>query len=289
MQTHSIFTISAVYAILLCAVRRVPIVLWPHGSLDPYDLRKHARFKRLVGPLVTRRLLDLCAVVVFTASHEANVAVTYGSRVPREVVPLPVRPMPDWHGDRDRWLARFGVPAGVPVVLFFGRIDYKKRVPLLVEAMSLLEHGNAHLLIVGDGLDSQKHLLAQAVERYGLADRVHVAGWVEGADRVAAFATADVFALLSDFENFGLSVVEALAVGCPVLISDQLALAQDLAASGAAVVVERDARQAAQAMDAMLTDPAAAAEMGARAKDYVIREFSPAAVAHRLRELGTTA
>jgi glycosyltransferase involved in cell wall biosynthesis len=288
VQTHSIFTISAVYAILICAVQRVPIVLWPHGSLDPYDLRKHRWFKKVVGPLVTRRLLDRCAVLVFTAPHEAKVAVTYGSHVPREVVPLPVRPLPQWHEDRDQWLARFGVPAGVPVVLFFGRIDYKKRVPLLVEALSLLEHKNAHLLVVGDGLDSQRQLLAEAVERCGLGDRVHVAGWVEGGDRAAAFANANVFALLSDFENFGLSVVEALSVGCPVVISDQLALAQDLAAVGAAAVVERDARQAAQAMDAILSNPTAAAEMGARAKDFVVREFSPEAIAHRLRRLGSS-
>jgi len=204
-------------------------------------------------------------------------------------VPLPVRPLPARDGDRGKAQTRFGVPPEVPVVLFLGRIDYKKRLPLLVEAVSLLEHQDAHLLVVGDGPDSEKRFLQEAAQRNAVADRVHVTGWVEGSDRAAAFDAADVFALLSDAENFGLSVIEALSVGCPAVISDQLALAGDLASAGAAVVVERKASHAAQAIDNLLTDTAAAAAMGERAKLFVAHEFSPQAVALRLRHLGATA
>lgn len=285
VQTHSVFSLSTVYAILACSVRGVPVVLWPHGSIDPFDLRKHARIKQVLGPLILRRLLDRCMAIVFTTAHERTVAVTYGSLTPRRVVPLPVRPLSPSGVDLARWRHRFGIPTDVRTLLFLGRIDYKKRLPLLVETLSMLRHQDVHLLVVGDGPESEKRLVAEACERYGVSDRVHSIGWVEGADRVAAFETADVFALLSDAENFGLSVFEAASIGCPVVISDQLALAGDLASAGAAIVVERDPRQAAEAIDGLFANSASAARMGERAKELVARDFSPTTIAEQLRSL----
>ena len=285
VQTHSLFALSAVYAIIVCAARRVPVMLWPHGSLDPFDLRKHARIKRIVGPVITRRLLDRCSALLFTTTHESRIAVTYGSQTPREVVALPVAPLSVEGADPAAWRERHGVPGDVPVVLFLGRIDYKKRLPLLVEAVSLLDTRDAHLVVVGDGPDSERALVAETAARCGVTDRVHVIGWLEGTDRIEAFAVGDVFALLSDAENFGLSVIEAMSVGCPAVISDRLSLAEDLERAGAAICVERDAAAAAKAIDMLLTNPAEAARMGAWARALVAREFAPAAVAARLREV----
>lgn len=287
VQVHSVFTLSAVYAIVVCAVRGVPVLLWPHGSIDPFDLRKHGRFKRIVGPHITRRLFDRCAALLFTTNRESRIAVTYGARTRHEVVALPVAPLHVEDPDPAAWRRQHGVPADVPVVLFLGRIDYKKRLPLLVETMSLLEHGDAHLVVVGDGPASERMLVAETAERCGVADRIHVTGWLGGDDRIEAFTVGDVFVLLSDAENFGLSVIEALSVGCPVVISDQLDLAEDLELAGAAVRVERDATAAAKAIDQLLSHPDEAAAMGKRAQDLVSREFAPAAVAARLRDVST--
>lgn len=285
VQTHSVFSLSAVYSILIAAVRGVPVFLWPHGSLDPFDLRKKARFKQAVGPLVTRRLLDRCAALLFTTSHESQIAVTYGSRSVHEVLALPVAPLSVADADPVGWRTRFGVPTNRPVVLFLGRIDYKKRLPLLVEALSLMQTKDAHLVAVGDGGDAERQLVDSAAERFGVADRMHITGWLEGHDRAEAFAAGDVFVLISDAENFGLSVVEAMSVGCPVVVSDKVFLAKDLERAGAVVCVERDARAAARAIDRLLTHPQEAAAMGKRARELVDREFAPSAFAAKMREV----
>jgi glycosyltransferase involved in cell wall biosynthesis len=198
-----------------------------------------------------------------------------------------VAPLSVEGADSAAWRERHGIPGDVPVVLFLGRIDYKKRLPLLVEAVSLLDTRDAHLVVVGDGPDSERTLVAETAARCGVTDRVHVTGWLEGTDRIEAFAVGDVFALLSDAENFGLSVIEAMSVGCPVVISDRLSLAEDLERAGAAVCVERDAAAAAKAIDMLLTDPDEAAKMGGRARELVARKFAPLAVAARLREVST--
>jgi glycosyltransferase involved in cell wall biosynthesis len=285
VQVHSLFALSAVYAIALCAAKGVPVLLWPHGSIDPFDVRKKGRFKRLVGPHVTRRLFDRCSAMLFTTSRESRIAVTYGSTTPHEVIALPVAPLLVEQANPAEWRRRHGIPADVPVVLFLGRIDYKKRLPLLVEAVSLLERDDAHLVVVGDGPPAEQSLVAEAAQRCGITGRLHVIGWLEGNDRVEAFTVGDVFALLSDAENFGLSVVEAMSVGCPVVISDQIDLAAELERAGAAIRVERDAVAAAHAIDRLLNHPDEAAAMGARARELVAREFAPAAVAARLRDV----
>lgn len=285
VQSHSLFSLSAVYAIVICAVRRVPVFLWPHSSIDPFDLLKHARIKRILGPTLIRGLLDRCDGLLFTTTHESLIAVTYGSRTPHDVVPLPVAPLSLEGTDAAAWRMRHGVPTDVPVVLFLGRIDYKKRLPLLVEAVSLLERRETHLVVVGDGPDSERALVHEAAERCDMSDRIHFTGWLEGMERVDAFAAADVFALLSDMENFGLAVVEALSIGCPAVISHHVYLAGDLERAGAAVCVDRDAAAAAKAIDMLLAHPDQAAAMGERARDLVEREYAPSAVAQRLREV----
>lgn len=285
VHVHSLFALSTVYAVLVCARGRVPLLLWTHSSLDPLDLRKHARVKQVIGPLLVRRLLDRCAALVFTTTRESRIAVTYGSHTPHEVVALPVAPLPAEAVDRAAWRRRHGVPETGPVVLFLGRIDYKKRLPLLVEALSLLEQRDAQLVVVGDGPASERALVAETAERCGVTERVHITGWLEGKDRVEAFAAGDVFALLSDFENFGLAVIEALSAGCPAVISDRIDLAEDLERNGAAIRVGQDAAEAAKAIDRLLAHPHEAARMGENGRELVRRDFAPPAVARRLREV----
>jgi glycosyltransferase involved in cell wall biosynthesis len=287
VQTHSIFSLSAVYAIACCAIRRIPIMLWPHGSLDPLDLRKHAWFKRRVGPVVTRRLLDACAALLFTTPREARIAETYGSRTRREVVPLPVSPLEADGADPADWRERHGVPSDAPVVLFLGRINYKKRLPLLVEAVSL-SSTDAWLVVVGDGETAERAEVDEVARACGMTHRMRMLGWQEGRDRVEAFLAADVFALLSDFENFGLAVVEALSVGCPVVISTAIDLADQLGKAGAASCVEQDPVRAAAAIDELLLDRSKATAMGARGRALVERDFAPAAVASRLCEISAS-
>jgi glycosyltransferase involved in cell wall biosynthesis len=70
------------------------------------------------------------------------------------------------------------------------------------------------------------------------------------------------------------------------VISDHLALSKDIEANRAAVVVPRDAEQASAAIASLLSDPSAAEELGARAREYVARRFAPETVAAQLLRLG---
>ncbi len=106
-----------------------------------------------------------------------------------------------------------------PVVLFAGRLIPKKRADLLIRAFGeARESVEAELVIVGDG--PQRPMLEELVGELGLADRIHFAGFVQPAEMPTWYAMADLFVLPSS-ETWGVVVLEALASGLPVIVSDE--------------------------------------------------------------------
>ncbi|MGE3271912.1 MAG: glycosyltransferase family 4 protein [Chloroflexota bacterium] len=107
------------------------------------------------------------------------------------------------------WRARLGVPPGVPVLLYVGRLAREKRVADLAPLMRSL--GGAHLVLIGDG--PARAELEQAFA--GLP--VSFTGYLRGPKLAEAYASADLFVFPSDSESFGNVVLEAMASGLPVV------------------------------------------------------------------------
>lgn len=114
---------------------------------------------------------------------------------------------------RERVRREHGIADGSRVVGVLGRLDPNKRFDLVIEAMAPLLEGGTTLLIVGDGADRSR-LEALARDR-GVAGNVVFAG--ERHDVSAMLSAFDLFVASSKQETFGLSVLEALANGLPVL------------------------------------------------------------------------
>jgi glycosyltransferase involved in cell wall biosynthesis len=94
---------------------------------------------------------------------------------------------------------------------------------------------------------------------------------LRGEDKLAALAAADVWALSSHSENFGIVVAEALAAGRPVVISPAVNIAPDIAEAGAGVVCELTAQAFAAEITALLLNDSRRAALGARAREFAGR------------------
>jgi glycosyltransferase involved in cell wall biosynthesis len=94
-------------------------------------------------------------------------------------------------------------------------------------------------------------LEAQA-KALGIEERVHWTGMLEGDSKWGAFRSAEAFVLPSHQENFGVAVVEALACGLPVLISDKVNIWPDVVADGAGIVHSDTVAGTYQSMTAWL-------------------------------------
>jgi glycosyltransferase involved in cell wall biosynthesis len=123
-------------------------------------------------------------------------------------------------------------------ILFLSRIDRKKGCNLLIEAFARIADSAPDLVLVMAGPDNsgwQAELQALAGGLH-VADRIVWTGPLAGSLKWAAFRHAEAFALTSHTENFGIVVVEALACGTPVLISDKVNIWREVVDGGAGYV-----------------------------------------------------
>jgi glycosyltransferase involved in cell wall biosynthesis len=127
-------------------------------------------------------------------------------------------------------------------VLVLGRLHPKKAIETLVDVFLQVtdRFPDWRLTIAGDGERDYVERLRASVASLDVHQRISFSGWLQGAPKVAALRGASLLALPSHQENFGLVVAEALACGTPVLVSQHVNLADEIAAADAGWVVPLD-------------------------------------------------
>ncbi len=236
------------YAVWKRCHGKKPYVVFPHGMLDPWFKQaypaKH-RKKALYWAAIERGLLRDATAVIFTSPIEAELApqTYWRSRWKSCVVPYgTVEPT----GDRDVQVESFyaACPSvrGKSFILFIGRLHRKERMRSAVQAFAdaYRDDPRTHLVIAGPDEEGLEPELASSAAAGGVRDRVHFPGMLRGDAKWGAFYAAEVFALPSHQENFGIAVAEALACGTPVLISNKVNIWREIAADGVGLVEEDD-------------------------------------------------
>jgi glycosyltransferase involved in cell wall biosynthesis len=227
---------------------RPPYWVYPHGMLDPWFRQayplKHLK-KNLYWPWADYRLLRDAAGVCFTSEQERLLArQSFRLYQARElVVPYGIAPPPpDANRQRRAFLERFPELQHQQLIICMARLHEKKGLDLLVEAFAPLARANPRLqlMLAGpasgcDGAKVRQQLIALA-SRLGVAGQVHLPGLLQGDLKWGALRCAQLFALPSHQENFGVAVAEALACGLPVLISTRVNIAEEVLAAGAGFV-----------------------------------------------------
>ena len=118
--------------------------------------------------------------------------------------------------------SRYGLPPR-PRLLFVGRLAKDKKIDILIQAVSHLDHQNsAHLLIVGRGDDRAR--LEELVAELDLRDRVHFLGFVPEEDLPAIYRASDLFAIASICEVQSIPTLQAAVSGLPIVAVDAAAL-----------------------------------------------------------------
>jgi len=226
----------------------VPYYIFPHGMLDPYF--KHAHpwkhlQKSLCWRMVERRVLRDARAVLFTCEEERRRArLTFPSYVCHErVVGLGIaRPTDDAVAQKQAFLAAYPQLAGTQTVLFLGRIHPKKGCDLLIRAFARVIAHDPSLRLVMAGPDEcgWQAELQQLAQQLGISARIVWTGPLYGALKWGAMRAAEVFALPSHTENFGITVAEAMACGLPVLISKEVNIWREIESDGAGLVAADD-------------------------------------------------
>jgi glycosyltransferase involved in cell wall biosynthesis len=228
-----------------CVVRkRVPYVVFPHGMLDPYFKRafplKHLK-KQMYWLAREHRVLRDAKAVCFTTpiERDSSAKTLWPSCWNSTVVSFGTSDPPgDRASQREIFLSRYPALRSRRFFLFLSRIHPKKGCDLLLDAFERLApaHPDLDLVIAGPDETGLRPQLEQQAKRLKIDSRVHWTGMLEGDLKWGAFSAAEAFVLPSHQENFGVSVVEALACEVPVLISDKVNIWPDIAHDEAGIV-----------------------------------------------------
>ena len=226
-----------------------PWFVFPHGMLDPWFKRTYPlkHFKKLLyWPWAEYRVLRDATAVLFTSEEERRLArESFSLYSCREVVVNfgTAAPEIDLAAARREFLDRFPELREKDLLLFLGRLHEKKGCEELLRAFaaSASDSPGLHLVMAGPcaGQDYLRHL-RRLTNELGEVDRVTFSGLLSGNLKWGAFAAAEAFVLPSHQENFGIAVVEALACGKPVLLSNKINIWREIVEEGAGYVAEDD-------------------------------------------------
>ena len=238
----------------------IPNVLSVHGG-DLYDPSKRSSPHRhaLLRFAVRRLLRQADALVGQSRDTLRRVVEIYGETRTAELIPLGIeRPPKIKNASREP----LGLPADAFVMVTIGRVVARKAVTQLISALHDAARPKAHLLVLGDGPESEAvRLLAGDC---GVLDRVHLLGQVSEQRKFEALSVADVFVSSSQHEGFGLVFLEAMAFGLPIVCYDRGGQTDFLAQGGTgSVIALNDLPAFTRAIVDLHDDPVKRANIGA--------------------------
>ena len=253
----------------------------PHGMLEPWILGRHRLRKRAALMLYQGRALRQADGLVATAESEKAQLLRLGfnhsvSTIPNGIDARAISLRTDW-GARGR-------------VLFLSRIHPKKGIELLMEAAAMMGDAlrGCTITIAGEGDAAYVSELKARAAASGLCCTFNFVGGVYGDDKWRLLREADVFALPTLSENFGIVVAEALACGTPVITTKGAPWA-DLTARGCGWWIDRSAETLAAALKQALGLTAAERErMGRAGRRLVEEKYSAESAAKALMEIYNT-
>ena len=293
VHIHALFTYAVLPASFWAHHSGIPYVVRPLGTLNSWGMHnRRPRLKRLSLRLIERHILARADAIHYTSIQEKEQATASG--IPQQhaiVIPNAIDRMPSPCASTTEALwTRLSLSPDQAVILFLSRIDPKKGLDLLLPAFARVRqhHSQARLVIAGSGDTAFTEALKKEAARLGIANEVIWAGFLTGADKISALSNADLFVLPSYSENFGIAVVEAMACGTPVVVTDQVAIHREISGAEAGLVTTCTVEALAQALSRLMDDAPLRNRMGDNGEKLAQGVFSIDRTRKKMIDLYTT-
>jgi|SRR5271166_2208227 len=283
VHLHSVFLWPTSAAARVARDVGVPYIVAPRGMLvNDLIRRKNSLAKRTWISLFERRNIEQAAAVHVTSEIESKELKELGFKprrialVPNGVDLPPIDTMRTSTADAASAQSR-------PIVLFLGRVNWKKGLDRLIPAIAQVPE--VELVIAGNDEENYRPFLLALAKLLGVVERVRFLGPVDNTEKWDLLRKAKMLVLPSYSENFGNVILEGMAVGCPVVVTPEVGLAPTVLTANAGLVVEGTPEKLATAINGLLQDRDQCQRMGEAGRRIATEQFSWDAIAGQMEQV----
>lgn len=223
-----------------------PYIVAPFGTLYPYTFKKKLWKKMLYFHLIIKKYIHHATAIHYTTEDEFETCHTFlGLKNKTIVIPNAIDlsefiEIPE----SEKLMAKYPFLKNKKVILYLGRITWIKGLDILIKAYAELAktRKDIHLLIVGPDEAGYEKKVRAWCANYGILEKVTFTGILTGKSKLEAFTGSDLFVLPSYSENFGITVIEAMACRIPTIISNKVGIYREVEKNRAGIVIEADSK-----------------------------------------------
>ncbi|MCB0192828.1 MAG: glycosyltransferase [Anaerolineae bacterium] len=274
IHVHAIFSYTSTAAMRLARFKGHPYLVSPHGMLTGWSLQQGGRKKQLYLKLAERANLNQAQALHFTASLEQQEAAVLNLKPPGFVIPLGLAVPDAIPTAREALRQHLHLPPDEPIILFMARLHPKKGLDYLISALGNLLDRRFTLVIAGSGAPGYEAKIKRLLSRANLTQRTIMPGFVQGHTKDLFLQGADLLALTSHSENFGVAVLEALAAGIPVLVTPGVALAPIIQQHVLGYVTELRPQSIERTLSHVLNHPNEGQAIGQAARQFILENYT---------------
>jgi len=273
----------------IARLQNIPYIIRPLGQLCEWSLQQSRRKKDIYLKIIERANLQKSKSLHLTSIQEQKELESLGWNLPNFILPHGLV-LPNSIADARQQLHQIlNIPLETPIILFLSRLHPKKGLDYLIPALAQLQNQitnqNFAFVLAGNGSPEYEAELDRLIQANNLSDRTFKLGFVSGEKKNICLQGADLYALTSHSENFGVAVLEALASGTPALVTTGVALSDLVKEQNLGWVVELEIEAIANSIQEFLDHPDMAKQKGDRAAQYVAEHYTWEKIALNLKSI----
>ena len=285
VHLHSVFLWPTWAAARSAKKAKVPYLISPRGMLVKNLIEQKSRLAKTAWlRLIEKSNLESASAIHATSVLEAEEVQRFGWRLKQiATIPNGVDEVDQFDEENISEDVK-EIAAEQPLILFLGRISWKKGLDRLLNAFALSHLGK--LAIVGPDDEKLTPQLAKLARDLQIADRIRfLPRTVLGDDKEYLYRSARMFVLPSYSENFGNSILEAMQHGVPVVVTPEVGAAEIVRKAGSGLVVAGDPKSLSAAICRLTANQALARSMGEAGRRHVMADYTWAQIAGRMEGL----
>lgn len=219
--------------------------------------------------MISRKECDGVTAVIAPSSAMKQALLGYGVSSPIHIIPTGLRLADFSNCDGSAFRVRHDIAPGRPVMAYVGRVAFEKNLDFLLQVTEQVRRSLPDVLLVIAGEGPARASLERAVTKRGLTDNVRFVGYLERRTELpACYCAADAFVFASKTETQGLVLLEAMALGVPVVGLAEMGTRDVLQEGQGCRIAPDDVAGFARVLTPLLTDRAAAQALGAAGRTY---------------------